>query len=183
MFFPGNPFQLCLLFVGKTGAYLIQTPLRCSIQGYFPALSHKHQTVIDKHSSLLWKVVNYGLKKFNNVGPRSAKPRAPHPPPSPGGGRTTRTSSWRGKRRRVRKVLGKTENNKVKRSLKLFAICDLRFAIYASKHTLHRQHYSLINTLVDISNLCTNVLNDFKTIKVRNFQHKLAFKLALIADH
>jgi hypothetical protein len=26
--------------------------------------------VRDKHSSLLWKIVNYGRKKFHNIGPR-----------------------------------------------------------------------------------------------------------------
>ncbi len=36
VFVPGKPFQLSLVFVGNAGAYLSETPFRCS------GLTHKH---------------------------------------------------------------------------------------------------------------------------------------------
>ncbi len=48
---------------------------RFFIQGQAPGLTHKHynrliRLVRDKHSSLLQIFVNYGRKKFYNIGPR-----------------------------------------------------------------------------------------------------------------
>jgi hypothetical protein len=58
------------MFVGKAGAYPIEEPLRYST----PGLAHKQQTSLeslarDKHSSLIRTFVNYGGKKFYNIGP------------------------------------------------------------------------------------------------------------------
>jgi hypothetical protein len=39
MFVPGKPFQLSLMFVGKTGACPIEEPFRCSTLGKAPGLA------------------------------------------------------------------------------------------------------------------------------------------------
>jgi hypothetical protein len=58
VFFPGQPLQLSLKFVGKAGAYPREAPLRLD------------RLARDKHSSLLLKSVNYGLKRFYSTGPQ-----------------------------------------------------------------------------------------------------------------
>ncbi len=60
------------MFVGKAGA--CPNKARCSTLGLAPGLTYKHLTrlerlVWDKHFSLLRKSVNYGRKKFYNIGP------------------------------------------------------------------------------------------------------------------
>jgi hypothetical protein len=59
VFVPGKPFQLSLMVVGKAGAYT----------DYTFGLPHKHYTRLDKHSSLLQKIVNYGQKSFITLVP------------------------------------------------------------------------------------------------------------------
>ncbi len=59
--------------MGKAGACPSKAPFRCSTLGRAPGLTHKHLTILerlamDKHSSLLQKVVNYDRKKFYMVG-------------------------------------------------------------------------------------------------------------------
>ncbi len=66
------PFQLSLMFAGKARVYPREAPFRCSTVDQAPALSHKHKTRLeklakDKRSSLLWKVVTYGRKRFYNI--------------------------------------------------------------------------------------------------------------------
>ncbi len=70
----GKPFQSCLLFAGKPRSL----PYSNAIQRFFNRVSscftNRHQTwlerlALDKHSSLLRKFVNYGRKKFYNIGP------------------------------------------------------------------------------------------------------------------
>jgi hypothetical protein len=61
VFVHGTPFQPSLMTVCKAGAYPIEESLRCSTLG----LAHKQWTrlerlVMDKHSCLLQKIVNYG---------------------------------------------------------------------------------------------------------------------------
>ncbi len=75
MFVPGKLFQLSVMIVGKAGAYLAEALFRCSTLGYAPGLTHKHYTRLErlnrnKHSSLLRTFVNYGRKKFYNIGCR-----------------------------------------------------------------------------------------------------------------
>ncbi len=68
-------FQPSLMFVGKARS-LPQNgaPERCFTR-LSSSLAYKQQTRLewiarDKHSSLLQKFVNYGQKKFHNIGPR-----------------------------------------------------------------------------------------------------------------
>jgi hypothetical protein len=53
---PGKPFQPRLMFVGKVGAYPFEAHFRLK------------RLARDKHCSLLRKFVNYGRKKFYNIG-------------------------------------------------------------------------------------------------------------------
>ena len=69
MFVIYKPFEPSLMFVGKYRAYLIVEQLKCALTGF----SCKHWTRMerparDKRSRLLRKFVNYGLKKFYNIG-------------------------------------------------------------------------------------------------------------------
>ncbi len=53
-----------LMFASKVGAYLSETPFKCSTFGWAPCHTHKHWTRLerlasDKHSSLLPTIVNY----------------------------------------------------------------------------------------------------------------------------
>ncbi len=54
MFVPGKPFRLSVMFVGKIEDFPIEELERLA-RG--------------KHSNLLRKFVNYGQKKFYNIGP------------------------------------------------------------------------------------------------------------------
>jgi hypothetical protein len=64
-----------LMFVGKARSLLLSGACeRCFIH-LGSSLTSKHETRLerlarDKHSSLLRKSVNYGQKKFYNIGPR-----------------------------------------------------------------------------------------------------------------
>ncbi len=58
----------------RQGAYLSKAPSKCSIIGETLNIKIKYLTQLestarDKHSSLLRKFVNYGRKKFYNIGP------------------------------------------------------------------------------------------------------------------
>ncbi len=68
MFVHGRPFQPSLIFASKTRVYLSEATFRCSILGLSPGFTHKHYGSLemlarDKHSSLLWTLVNYRCKK------------------------------------------------------------------------------------------------------------------------
>ncbi len=74
MFVPGKPFQPSIMFAIKAGAYMNESPFRCSTLGYAPGLTHKHLTRLErvaknKHSSLLQKSVNYDRKIFIGLAP------------------------------------------------------------------------------------------------------------------
>ncbi len=74
MFAPGKSFQDSIVFAGKAGAYPSEAPFKCSILEWAPGLAHKQSTSMErlaknKHSSLLRIFVNYGQKKFYNIGP------------------------------------------------------------------------------------------------------------------
>ncbi len=63
------------MFTGKAGDNPREAPFRCSAQGWAPGLTHKHKTRLEKLarnkcSSLLWKGLTYGRKKFYNIGHR-----------------------------------------------------------------------------------------------------------------
>jgi hypothetical protein len=60
------------MFEGKAGDCPDEAPFRCSLLRYF---SHKHWAILkrlvrDKRSNVLQKLINYGHKKFYNIGPR-----------------------------------------------------------------------------------------------------------------
>ena len=64
------------MFVGKARTYPIEAPFRCSTLRLAPGLALKQKPRLErlargKHSSLLRKYVNYGRKKFYNIGPWS----------------------------------------------------------------------------------------------------------------
>jgi hypothetical protein len=72
---PGKPFQLSLMFEGKTGAYPSEASLRCSSLRSAPSLTQVHFAKLEKpardeHSSLLGKFVSYGRKKVHNIDTR-----------------------------------------------------------------------------------------------------------------
>ncbi len=73
MFFPGEPFQHSLMFVGKARSYTRVEHLKVASIGWASGLTHKHKTRLerlarDKHSSSLCKSVNYGRKNFYSTG-------------------------------------------------------------------------------------------------------------------
>jgi hypothetical protein len=54
------------MFASKVGAYMSESPFRCSTLGWAPGLTHKHYTRLEKlarDKHLLRKSVNYGQKK------------------------------------------------------------------------------------------------------------------------
>ncbi len=57
MFVPGRPFHPRVLFASKAQAYPREGPL-------------PQQKILDEHPSLLRTIVNYGRKKFQNMGTR-----------------------------------------------------------------------------------------------------------------
>jgi hypothetical protein len=62
------------MFEDKKRAYSNKAPFMCSAVEQAHVLTHKQKTMLetlamDKHSSLLQKIVNYGCKKFHNIGP------------------------------------------------------------------------------------------------------------------
>ncbi len=68
-------YQPCLKFATKSTVYLSVAVERCSTPRQATDLRHIHQIRLerlarDKHSSLLRKLVNYGRKKFYEIGPR-----------------------------------------------------------------------------------------------------------------
>jgi hypothetical protein len=57
------------MFAGKDGAYPSEAPFRCSILGYAPGLTHKHQIKLERLAfSLLQKSANYSRKKVYSTG-------------------------------------------------------------------------------------------------------------------
>ncbi len=75
MFVPSKPFQPSLMFAGKAGAYLSGASEKCFTR-VCSGITRKHKTRLerlarDKRSCLLQKLINYGCKKFYNIGPRS----------------------------------------------------------------------------------------------------------------
>jgi hypothetical protein len=74
VFVPRNPLQPNLMFTSKAGAYPSGEPERCFTLREATGLTHKHLTRLEmpatnKHYSLLLTFVNYGRKKFYNIGP------------------------------------------------------------------------------------------------------------------
>jgi hypothetical protein len=75
MFVPGKPFHPSVMIVGEArGLPESGASARCFTE-VGSGLTNNHYTrlerlVRDKHSSLLRKFVNYGQKKFYNIGPR-----------------------------------------------------------------------------------------------------------------
>ncbi len=77
MFVTGKPLQPSLMFVRKTGAYLSGAPKRSS--PFYGRLLPLPTNIRlgwkslpgNKHFSFLRTLVNYGRKKFYNIGPRS----------------------------------------------------------------------------------------------------------------
>jgi hypothetical protein len=64
---PHKPFQPILMFVGKAGAYPTVEQLKFTSLGkQWPRLE---RPVRAKHYSSLRKFINYGRKKFYNIGP------------------------------------------------------------------------------------------------------------------
>ncbi len=73
MFVPSKPFLPSLMFAVKPRAYLSEANLKCSCVGSWPdpqTLERPESPPRKKRSSLLWTFVNYGCKKFYNIGPR-----------------------------------------------------------------------------------------------------------------
>ncbi len=70
--FLANLFSLVCVGKTKSLPFTVIFSFRCT-PWVGSSLSHKLEShVSDKHSSLLRKLVNYGRKKFHNIGPRSA---------------------------------------------------------------------------------------------------------------
>jgi len=70
MFVLGKIFQLSVMLVSKTGAYLSEAPFRFSALGSAPGLAHKHFTVLErlagyKHCSLLLLELSKNINEFN----------------------------------------------------------------------------------------------------------------------
>jgi hypothetical protein len=73
VFIPGKPFQPGIKFAREARAYPSEGSFRCSTLGYAPGLSDKDYTRLesiskDKHSSLMQTCLNYGCKKFYEIG-------------------------------------------------------------------------------------------------------------------
>jgi len=49
-----KPFKPCLIFARKARAYPSEIPFRCSTPGYAPRHTHKHYTILERLSSLLF---------------------------------------------------------------------------------------------------------------------------------
>jgi hypothetical protein len=69
MFGPGKRGQI---FVSESGAYISETPFRCSTLGQAPCLAPKHWTKLerlarDKHTSLLRTLIRYVLEHWHLV--------------------------------------------------------------------------------------------------------------------
>ncbi len=64
MFVLGKPLQPSLMFAGKAVAYPIEAPFSYSTLGQAPSLTRLGRLAMEKHSSLLQKVVTYGRKKI-----------------------------------------------------------------------------------------------------------------------
>ncbi len=78
MFARGKPFQPSLMFVGKAGAYLLEAPQvlhsRVGSNHTIKNLTRLERLARNKRCSLLQKSVNYGRKKFHNIGHRPPGP-------------------------------------------------------------------------------------------------------------
>ncbi len=77
MFVHGKPLQPCLMFEGEAGAYPRMGQMKCASPGEAPRLTYQHWTILersirDEHCSLFQTFVNYGRKKFYNIGPLGA---------------------------------------------------------------------------------------------------------------
>jgi hypothetical protein len=73
VFVPAKPFQLSIMFMIKDGVYLTEAPFMCSTLEKAPAqkqLNRLKKLARDEHARLLRKLVNYGRKKFYNIGPK-----------------------------------------------------------------------------------------------------------------
>ncbi len=80
MFVPARPLKPSLIFVGKARNLLKSETLEKCFTCVSFSLTRKHYIRLEspvwyKHSSLLFKFVNYGREKFYNIGPRSMTPR------------------------------------------------------------------------------------------------------------
>jgi len=72
VFVPGRPFRPSLMFVNEAGTYPSGGPFSGVVLLSHRVGSWPSQLIdrADKHSCLLRMFVNYGCKKFYNIGPR-----------------------------------------------------------------------------------------------------------------
>jgi hypothetical protein len=74
VFVPGKPFQLSLMFLDKARSLPKGGVPERYIAQVGSCLTHKHRTRLerparDKHPRFFGKFINYGHKKFCNIGP------------------------------------------------------------------------------------------------------------------